>query len=141
MTLERCDDWDLRLYDRITEWQEKTFVYGMADCCAFCGDCVEAMTGVDPWVDWQGEYNDAKSGAKLIRARGHRSLFFVLQSIFGRPVHIAFAQRGDIVYGKLGLETAQLGICLGEASVSCAPDGTGLIQVPTLGFMKRAFHV
>ena len=140
MTLQRCNNWELRLYERAAEWQEKIFAYGTADCTAFCGDCVHAMTGINPWAEWAGKYKGARSAAKLIRKRGHHSLFHVLQFIFGRSVHIAMAQRGDIVYASLGLDAPQIGICLGEQSVSCSPDGLGLISVPTLEF-KRAFHV
>ncbi len=140
MTLQRCDNWELRLYERVAEWENKTFAYGLADCCAFCGDCIQAMTGENPWLIWAGEYTEARSAADLIRERGHHSLFHVLQSIFGRPVHIAMAGRGDIVYANLGLDAPQIGICLGEMTTSCAPDGPGLISVPTLEF-KRAFHV
>ena len=141
MTLQRVDDWDLKLYERIAEWEDgREFVDGKTDCTAFCSDCVEAMTGVDFWADWAGQYKDAKSAAKLIRKRGHHSLFHVLQSIFGRSVHVAFAKRGDIVYGKLGLVAPQIGICLGEATKSWRRDGLGMVSVPTLK-LKRAFHV
>lgn len=143
--MQRCDDWDLRLYETIEEWEEKELepFYGVADCCAFASDCVRAVTAdnFDPWGDcWKGSYSDAKSAGDEIRRRGHKSLFRVLQSIFGRPVHIAQAKAGDIVYANLKLDMPQLGICIGVQSVSCAPDGRGLIRVPTLE-LHRAFHV
>lgn len=144
MAMQRCDDWDLRLCETIAEWEEKDLepFYGAADCCAFASDCVRAITadGFDPWVDWKGSYTDARGAAREIRRRGFKSLFLVLQSIFGRPVHIAQAKTGDIVYANLGHDAPQLGICLGVQSASCAPDGRGLIRVPTLE-LHRAFHV
>ncbi len=144
MTMQRCDDWDLRLGEIIAKWQEKKLepFYGAADCCAFTSDCVRAITAdaFDPWAEWKGSYDDARGAAAEIRKRGFKSLFLVLQSIFGRPVHIAFAKTGDIVYANIGLAVPQIGICLGVQSASCAPDGHGLIRVPTLE-LHRAFHV
>lgn len=144
MTMQRVDDWDLRLGETVAEWEEKILepFYGVADCCAYTSDCVRAITadGFDPWAEWKGSYSDARGAAEEIRKRGYKSLFLVLQSIFGRPVHIAFAKTGDIVYANLGLDAPQLGICLGEQSSSCAPDGRGLIRVPTLK-LHKCFHV
>ncbi len=144
MTMQRCDDWDLRLSETIAGWEDKILepFYGTADCCAFASDCVKAITAdaFDPWSDWKGTYTDARSAGAEIRARGHKSLFRVLQSIFGRPVHVAQAKTGDIVYASLRLDGPQLGICTGVQTVSCAPDGRGLIRVPTLK-LHRAFHV
>lgn len=144
MTMQRCDDWDLRLGETVAEWQGQVLepFYGVADCCAFASACVRAITAdsFDPWAEWKGSYHDARSAGEEIRRRGFKSLFLVLQSIFGRPVHIAQARTGDIVYANLRLDGPQIGICLGVQSASCAPDGRGLIRVPTLE-LRKAFHV
>ena len=144
MTMQRCDDWDLRLGETIAEWEGQILepFYGSADCCTFASDCVRAITAdsFDPWFEWMGSYHDARSAGEEIRRRGHKNLFLCLQLMFGRPVHVSQAKTGDIVYASLRLEGPQLGICIGVQTVSCAPDGRGLIRVPTLE-LHKAFRV
>ncbi len=140
MTLQRKENWEVLLYAEVYAWRSTTFVYGQTDCTAFASACINAMTGIDVWANWQGKYKNSKAAAKEIRRRGDKNLLATLTRYFGAPCPVAFARRGDLVFADLKLDMPQVGICLGVQSISMAPGKKGLIEVPTLE-LKRAFNV
>jgi len=128
------------MYAAIEEWQQKEFEYGSSDCCAFVGAVIEAMTNINPWDSWEGQYDDAESAREILDHRGYRNLYQAIVSTLGGSRPVSVARRGDVVYGSSsGVDFAQLGICLGVLSVSWGDDG-GLVQVPTLK-LKRSFRI
>jgi len=136
----RYENWEIRLQLVIDMWRKEKFIYGISDCCAFVAECVRAQTGIDYYKDWMGQYNDARSAAKLIREKGFDNLREVLTKKFGQPMHISRAMHGDIVFADLSLDAPQIGICQGVMSLSCAPGGQGLEIIQTL-HLQEAFNV
>jgi hypothetical protein len=77
----------------ISEWQNKQFKYGTADCCIFAGACIKAVCGVDPSADWQGSYRTANGAHKVLKKIG--GLEAVLDKHFKR-IDLKLVQRGDV---------------------------------------------
>src|SRR5262245_22448572 len=107
----RLNDWEQRLGEVIQVWQGKTFEWGKTDCFWFLGACLEAVLGYDPTEPWRASYSDFKSAIQLLHAV---SIVDELTTVFGDPVHVALARRGDVVYANDEEEGPQFGICVGE---------------------------
>lgn len=138
--MTRFEDWDVRLYVRLEDWKKREFEWAKGDCAAFAGDVIEAMTGTNPWSPWAERYNDERSALEAIKVAGFGALLDVLVNIFGEPIPVSFAQRGDLVYlSDVDELTPQIGICLGQRSVGWGITGA-LIEVPTLS-LEAAWHV
>ncbi|CNC24058.1 Uncharacterised protein [Yersinia frederiksenii] len=91
----RYPDWQKRLAQVLQAASGRPFSWGEHDCCLFAADCALAVCGVDPLVDYRGQYNSALSARKAL-LRGHGSIIGIFDSAFER-VPVKLAQRGDIV--------------------------------------------
>jgi hypothetical protein len=127
--MARVDGWPALLSQYILhaqdEYTKHGFKPGMFDCCTYVADWVEVLTGEDPIADYRGEYQDLEVGFDLLKER-EGTLYRGLVNRFGKPVHPAHAQRGDIAYRKkermLGIiftSGAKIrGLFLGEGGMS-----------------------
>lgn len=133
--MTRLDDWPERLFEVIDEARHKPFKWGEWDCTTFAAACVEAMTGEDPMSEFRDRYEDEESGKEALKELGGGSLYSVLKRKFGKPVPVAFAQRGDLALAKTE-QGPTVFVVLGEKMVG--PGDEGLEAVPRSG---RAFCV
>lgn len=136
----RRSDWQSRLEDTLDEWRQVPFVPGETDCAYFAADCVQAVTGEDYFSRFRGQYNSMREAAELVRnVGGYDRLFDVLRGIFGEPVGVTYAQRGDLMYMLEGIGGPSMGVCVGEYSFFKSAN-VGLAQNLTIN-CDEAFRV
>lgn len=121
----RKHDWPEQLADTIASAQAREFSDEYF-CACFAADCVKAMTGVDPMSGYRGLSMD--EAAEKVKADGFRSFYFYLVSKFGKPRHLAMAQRGDVIVRTK--PDLAVGICCGQYSAFTTD--TGLTYLPTI---------
>jgi hypothetical protein len=90
----RLSDWETKLVSYASGLRHEPFAWGTHDCCTFAAGAVEAMTGVDPMLEYRGKYTTALGSA---RALGGKTLEEVLDEKFDQ-VPISHAQRGDLAF-------------------------------------------
>lgn len=93
------------------------------DCMSFCGQAVEAVTGVDRYKEWLNgaSYTDMVSAYKLIRAAGSNNIDQLLRSLFiEKPLETVHT--GDLVSVRVSPD----GITIPASGVAYA----GAIAVP-----------
>lgn len=97
LEIERHSIWEQALSDYIESVRDKPFEYGTHDCCCFISGAIESMTGVDPMVEFRGQYDSLKTSIKALRDIGEGDLEKTLDTKFGQ-VPIANAGRGDVAF-------------------------------------------
>lgn len=121
----RALDWPEKLSDAIEAARARPFKWGEHDCCLFAANVVQSIADVDYAASFRGKYDSEIGAARLIAPYG--SLETMIDSILDEKVHPAFAQRGDVVLGAIGLndgaQVDALGICIGVYSVLAGPEG------------------
>jgi len=137
----RYPDWPHRLNEFVVAATKREFRWAEHDCCTFAADAVLAITGVDYMADFRGRYHDEESAEALITAecRGG-SLFKHLYKLFGRPVHGAMAQRGDIAWyeGCCGVMVSNHAVFFGQNGYLLVPRRR---KRPDDPYVKFAFRV
>lgn len=139
--MRRRDDWEERLQAKLAEWAAAPgeFAWGTRDCRTLCTDLIEAMTDERPSRQWDDVYASREEAEGALRERGYHGAYGAACELFGDPIPVAFAQRGDLVFAADDEEGPQFGICLGRDTVSWSADG-GLAYYPTLA-LRRAWAV
>ena len=127
--MERVELLDIYL----AKHHKKVFKWGSNDCCTFSCDWVEEVTGRDI-KQFTGEYSTEEEAKALLEEFGGRDK---AEKLFGREVHPAMAQYGDIVCGDVGYGDA-FGICIGMQSVFL---GIKTLVYKNTLHMKRAWRV
>lgn len=127
----RRRDWPERLAEAIQAGEGRTFS-DTYYCATFAADCVLAMTDADPLARWRG-LTETEARAAI----EPKTLRDVLIEVFGEPVHIAQARRGDVIVRDNDGSPA-IGICAGQQSYFVSDDG--LAHYPTLEQVE-AFRV
>ncbi len=132
----RAHDWPTRLLNQVEQARRTPFAWGVADCCLFACDCVQAMTGVDPAAWFRGRYRTRGGAMRALRAYAGGGLEATAQSIatdLGMPeLPPALAQRGDVVLLSVPdcqPENLALGICLGGHHAAQGPQGVSAIPL------------
>lgn len=122
----RRPDWPERMAEALAIAEKKSFSETYF-CAAFAADVVLAMTDVDP-LPWRAE-TLVEAYAKM-REAGFQSIQDALAAHVGEQLHVAMAQRGDVV---LRLEDGResVGICCGVESAFISSEG-GLAYWPTI---------
>ena len=118
--MTRLDDWEWRL--RVYLAQDFAFEWGSMDCALFACGAVEAMTGVHPYPEFPGTYDDKIGAARALREKGKGTL----EATFGQKfesIPAGFARRGDIVTEPGGA----MGVCMGSYALFLAFEG-GLVR-------------
>ncbi len=134
--MRRLEDWPTQLGRTIDAAMTKEFQWGAHDCCLFACDCVEAMTGVDPMVEFRGAYASKREAVRALKAR-YGPLSETAETIarhLGAPrVEANFAKRGDI--GLIPTEDGDaLGVLYGHAFY--VPAAVGLARYPVHHALK-----
>lgn len=93
----RVENWHRRLDDVLRAAAERPFSWGENDCCLFAADCVASLTGRDFASDVRGKYSTANGALRVLRDHFSGDVAATVTAIFGQPIAVSQAQRGDIV--------------------------------------------
>ena len=126
----RLPDWEARLGAVLDDYADRPFQWGVADCCLFVADAVQAMTGDDPAAAYRGTYSN-ETGARLaLKRHGKKTLVATFDAAFGKHVEPARAHRGDIVQ----IDELTVGVCMGAFGYFVGD--TGLVRRPYADFTR-----
>lgn len=123
-------NWQLDFEKCVKENFYKPFKWGEHDCVLWAANCVLAITGFDPALEYRDEYSSPIGAARILKDNGGME---ALVSEKFESVLPSFANIGDIVM-ILQNEQPMLAVCNGETSL--APGAEGLIALPTLSAVK-----
>lgn len=128
LMLTRREDWPSRLAAALEAARNRPFAWGSHDCGLFAGDCVLAMTDVDPVAMYRGQYADEEGARATMRALSGGGLRTVWNAALGPAMNnVRMAARGDVVLVEVGGVEAT-GVVAG-ARVACLSEA-GLVMVP-----------
>ncbi len=99
MSLERLDDWDLRLNELVADRGNSPFSWGANDCILFACDCILAITGTDLAAEFRGKYRTRLQAARILKDFGGLERLadsFAAKHEIPRLEFPALAQRGDV---------------------------------------------
>ena len=106
---QRINNWQIQ-YQKTIE-KDRTFKFGVNDCCLFVLDCISNYTDNKLYKNYSGKYSNYRQALKILKSLGGKGKNFnecyisFLDSHFER-INKNFAQRGDIVGFNVN--------CLGE---------------------------
>lgn len=133
----RIAGWETRLRAAVARHRALPFGWGTSDCFVFPMDCVEAVTGRDPWAAVRG-YDNEQAAARLLVAHGLRDVADAFRAVLPE-IHPADAGRGDLVVAHAGPGTELGGaVCLGPVVAAKGRDGLSLLPRTAV---VRAFRV
>jgi len=122
----KIEGWEKALEDYLKVEQENDFEWGLFDCCSFAGGAVEAMTGVNPYLDFMAEighaYHDEKTGRAFMERKG--GLARILTREFGH--HVNDGVEGDLAYCVFP-DGSAVGVLMGSHCIFRGE--TGLVAV------------
>lgn len=131
--MRRFEQWPEILADEIQAAKSRPFSWGTHDCCAFAARVVEAMTGEDFTIRFNG-YDSATVAAEVIAQNG--GLEAMVRRCLGEPIPALTAQRGDVCLVQLPIEQAGehgplvLGLCDGaRVVVAKPPQGVAMLPI------------
>jgi hypothetical protein len=100
--LVRRDDWLERLADALAAAQTRAHAPGEHDCALNVADAIAAMTDVDIAARWRGRYTSEAEGMALLATELGTKTLAGAMSAHLKPVHPAFAERGDVALAMVG---------------------------------------
>lgn len=116
--------------DLIDETRAEPFAWGRNDCAVgLCARVVEVLTGVNPASRFAGQFDDAASAYRIMRAEGFEDLADLVASILPEYDHPSEAQIGDLV--AVANDTPfrhALGVCNGERIFVLTETGLGTLD-------------
>lgn len=142
----RQPGWRGRLHAVRARHLRQPFRYGVQDCAAFAGECVEAIIGVDPMAEFRGRYKNRDEAMALLAAEGFASLAEAAGFLFAE-ISPSRAVAGDLALVDPGLGTGAggagdslgaIGLVIGAEIMVTAPTGIGVVP---LEMAVRAFKV
>ena len=114
MNLERIEGWEGRLAAVVAEAANLPYALGEHDCFRLACRAVDALIGVDLWVEWAGRYATHTQALRIIAEYGG-CFTGSFTKLFGvAPVSAKLARRGDIMEFLAADGQQHLGVCLGE---------------------------
>lgn len=129
MNAERLEGWEDRLLAVVTRAREEAYELGRFDCFRLACLVIEALTGIDRWPEFDGQYSTKREALAMLAAHG--SNFTEAGNWFfgGEPVSWKLARRGDILELRLPDGSAHLVVCLGRTVGGLTDEG--FKQFPT----------
>jgi len=81
----RHTDWQKRLNEVFTLYENTDFEWGRTDCFCFASDCVKAMVGTGPMDGFKGLYTDETQATSLLQigATAHDNNFYRVNGVLG----------------------------------------------------------
>ncbi len=104
----RPEDWPERMRKRLLLWEKAPFIRDETDCVEFAIDMVKAVSDRVIVNPARGQYHTEADAQRCLRAMGG-TLKEIVSSYLGEPVHVNYAQRGDILLN----DGMNLGVCIG----------------------------
>lgn len=136
----RFEGWEKKIDEYLQKCSKRRFKWGSMDCLIFASNACKIVCGVDPMAKKResdpetirGLYKTAEEAYILIKEY-RRTVPAIMDAHFDR-ININFAQRGDVVLGKLDYGST-FGIIWGGQAVFKSHD-LGLVRVPLNDKMK-----
>ena len=123
--MKKLPQWEIRLFDFISNSQNKSFKWGKWDCCIFCIEAVKAMTGKEiTKVKW----NNKLEALLFIKENGrtiNQATSKYLKKVGFEVVNKNFITAGDVVLLKDTHNNNEqlMGICTGNLIACVCEDG------------------
>jgi len=127
MTHPRLRDWPERLDALLRDRADWPFVWGVHDCCTFCADAVQAITGVDVMGTLRQRYHSAFEALGLTQELG--GLKAAVSSVLGEPCSPALCTVGDVLLLSND-DREVVALCNGETAIVTGPRGLLAIASP-----------
>lgn len=133
--MSRLSDYKSRLFAVIRNYELAEFQYGVTDCAMFGGECVEAITGTNPVIEWKGRYTTSLGGLRVARKNGYENQadWFVKN---GSEIPVAMAQFGDLALLEGDANETGWTVGLVGGSFILAMSEKGLTRVPLFNATK-----
>lgn len=129
----RVTNWPKELDKIIIAASRTPFEWGKHDCCLFAADCIKAITGTDPAVDFRGKYADEDGATEVLFYYAGGQLPEAADKIaraFGyEEINPRLAQRGDVALCSLPTGETMGVVSLNGRDVLVAAQ-FGLLSVP-----------
>lgn len=137
----RLQGWEKRLFEFLEDASNRTFEYGKHDCALFACDVIETLTGKNPREMIAEEYCGEEGADEVLSKHGGiEAIAEIVAGEFGfHSIPVLFAQRGDIVLGKIH-KTPSLGVCMGSKVAFPAPKGIARIDIDSK-MLIRAWRI
>ena len=125
--MKKRETWkqDLRAY--LAAQAETPFVWSDADCGAFAGAAVEAMTGENPHALVAGRYKTMKGALRALRKLGHEDHVALAAAVL-TEIDPLYASFGDIAVVE-GTDGPALGVVTGAHIEVRMPAGKGVVPL------------
>lgn len=134
--MQKLVDWRPRLRAFLAAQAEAPFAYGSADCGAFAGGAIEAMTGENPHAKVAGKYKTMAGALRALKRLGHDDHVAYAASLL-TEIEPLYATFGDIAVVD-SPEGPALGVVVGAHIEVRAPGGRGVVPLTDA---VRAFRV
>ena len=125
---------DLRSY--LAAQAGAPFAYGSADCGAFAGGAIEAMTGENPHAALAGKYKTMAGALRALKRLGHEDHIAYAASVLNE-IDPLYAQFGDVAVVD-SPEGPALGVVIGAHIEIRTHEGRGVVPLTDA---VRAFRV
>lgn len=112
----KTDRWLDALFAKVEEHRTRPLEWGVWDCCQFAAECVLVQTGVDHRAAFPLYASETEA---LEIVADHDGMGGLLSSLFGPPIPVARAMRGDLLELPLNI----CAVCLGVMCAATAPEG------------------
>ena len=130
------ETWKADLRSFLAAQADAPFAYGSADCGAFAGGAIEAMTGENPHAAVAGKYKTMKGALRALKRLGHEDHIAYAAAILDE-IDPLYAQLGDIAVVD-SPEGPALGVVVGAHIEIRTPEGRGVVPLTDA---MRAFRV
>ena len=134
--MQKLVDWRPRLRAFLAAQAEAPFAYGSADCGAFAGGAIEAMTGENPHAKVAGKYKTMAGALRALKRLGHEDHVAYAASLL-TEIDPPYATFGDIAVVD-SPEGPALGVVVGAHIEVRAPGGRGVVPLTDA---VRAFRI
>lgn len=121
----RLHDWPERLAEAVEAAKSCPFEWGRHDCGIWVCEVAAVLTGQPSPADaWRGTYRTERGAWRAMKRQGWKDLSEAATAIFGDPIPVMRAQRGDVA-----IHDGCLGVVIG-GDVACLRPDAGLTRVP-----------
>ena len=136
----RVETWASELTAVLYEIRDTPFEWGKSDCFSWTNTVVERLTGQNFFLalcdslkvpEKDRHYKSSKGFKRLLKKYGVTSFYDLVYQMYGEPIKVSFARRGDVVMIEvLGTEQRPtLGICRGQDVMFKTLDGNALVPL------------
>lgn len=125
--LPRLRDWPERLDALLRARADWPFVWGVHDCCTFCADAVQAITGVDVMGTLRQRYQTAFEALGLTQELG--GMQAAVSSVLGEPCSPALCTVGDVLLLR-NEDREVVALCNGTSAIVVGMHGLMVIAEP-----------